>query len=268
MAPGRLRYYFVELTVAAALGIFCFQPPLAAQFGPLLNPLRGPQAKSQEELDDFLKIVTAPDIDATLQAADRFALSFPQSEFLGVASQYKMLACQRAGRFSCLLESGERSLVLQPDNLNALITLASEIPDGTAQRADRAELLRRAEDYAHRVIERLGTIHIAHEVSLDRWKVIRGEMEAKAHEVLGRVAASRGDVRTAVTELELAAHKNPTPQGLQFFYLGATYRLAGKNDQAKTALLRAVELGPERVRGLASDELQRFAPGSTDGKLE
>ncbi|MEW5979639.1 MAG: hypothetical protein AB1898_27895 [Acidobacteriota bacterium] len=268
MVPDRIRYWCTEFIFTLALGMGCLVLPLAAQFGPLLNPLRGPQAKSQEELDDFLTIVSATDAQAIIQAADHFATTFPQSEFLGVTSQWKMSACQRTGEFNCLLESGEKSLALQPDNLNALMTLASEIPDRALLRPDRAELLRKAEDYAHRALSRLGTIHIAHEISLDHWRMMKGEMEAKAHEALGRVAVLRGDLQTAVTELEWAAHKNPTPEGLQFFHLGVAYRLAGKDKEAKTAWLRAVELGPDPVRGLALGELQKSWGAGSKGKSD
>jgi tetratricopeptide (TPR) repeat protein len=258
-----------RLVLAVGVVIPFLAVPLKGQFGPLLNPLQGPQARSQEEFDAVLEIATESDPNRMLYEVDRFVEDYPKSDFLGVAFQFKMQACQRTGQFICLLESGEKALKLQPDNLNVLITLASAIPDGAAQRADRSELLRRADDYAHRAINRLGTVHISHEISLDRWRILRGEMEAKAHEALGRVAASGGDLRTALTELELAAYKNPTPQGLQFFLLGVTYRRAGKSEEARTALLRAVELGPDQIRQLASNELQKITRGTPpDGKSD
>jgi tetratricopeptide (TPR) repeat protein len=221
----------------------------------LLNPLEGPQANSQEELDSVLDIVTATDSQAILGVADRFVSSFPQSEFLGVILQYKMFACARMQNFECLVASGQSALRVQPDNLNVLLTLASAIPDA----ADgRAELLAKAQGLAERALERVGTIHIPHEISLERWRTLRGETEAQAHEALGKIAVRQGKLETAIAEFERAAFNNPAPQGSQFLLLGATYVSAGRNAEARSALRRAAELGPEDVRKQASSALENL----------
>jgi len=243
------------MTVLLVLGMCCLVPCVCGQFGPLLNPLQGPQANSQEELDSVLDIVTASDPLAILGMADRFVSSFPQSEFLGVILQYKMFACARIQDFDCLVASGERALQVQPDNLNVLLTLASAIPDA----ADgRAELLTNAHGFAQRALERVGTIHIPHEISLERWRTLRGETEAQAHEALGKIAAKQGKLETAIAEFEIAAFKTPSPQGSQFLLLGTTYVSAGKTTEARSALRRAAELGPEEVRKQASSALEKL----------
>jgi tetratricopeptide (TPR) repeat protein len=142
--------------------------------------------------------------------ADRFVLSFPRSEFLCVILQYKMFACARTQDFECQVASGERALQVQPDNLNVLLTLASAI----AYVADkRSELFTKAQGFAQEALERVGTIHIPHEISLERWRTLRGEIEAQAHEALGKIAARQGRVETAIAEFETAALKNPLAAG-------------------------------------------------------
>jgi tetratricopeptide (TPR) repeat protein len=232
----------------------------------LLNPLQGPQANSQEELDRVLDVVTATDPQAIVGMADRFVSSFPRSEFLGVILQYKMFACARTQNFECLVASGERALKVQRDNLNVLLTLGSAIADA----ADgRAELLTKAQGFAQGALERVGTIHIPHEISLECWRTLRGEMEAQAHEALGKIAVKQGRLETAIAEFEVAALKNPPPQGSQFLVLGTAYVSAGKTSEAKSALRRAAELGPEEVRKQAScalERLNKFNPATTSNK--
>jgi tetratricopeptide (TPR) repeat protein len=115
-------------------------------------------------------------------------------------------------------------------------------------------------------LQRLGTIHIPHEIPLERWKILKGEMEAHAHQALGQVAAKRGNLRRAIAEFEMAAFNNPSPQGTQFLLLGSAHQMAGNIDAARKALLRAVELGPDEIRTLASNELRKLNEGNLDDR--
>jgi tetratricopeptide (TPR) repeat protein len=266
MACDRLPFFRAcEFALAVGLAVLSFAGALPGQFGPSLNPLQWPQARSQEELDALLEIVTESDLNRTPQKVDLFVADFPKSEFLGVVFQYKMLACERTGHFECLLQSGEKALQFQKDNLNVLLTLASVIPRAGSQQTDAPELLDRAEDYARRALKRLKEIHIAHETSLERWKITRGEMEAQAHQALGQVATRRGDLERAIAEFEIAAFNSPSPQGSQFLLLGTAYAGAGKTIDAVKALRRAAELGPDEVQKLASKELMKLNARDADG---
>jgi len=230
-----------------------------AQFGPLLNPRLAPQAKTPEELDAYLDIITAPEPRVTIEKTEEFASKYPSSELLSVALQYEALAYQQTDNFQGVLRAGSKALQLQPDNLNTLLTLASAIPNGVAGRPDAAELLDQAEEYAQRALQQLTKVIVPREITLERWTVMRGEMEALAHEALGQVAAKRGNLARAMSELEQAAFHNPTPQGSQFYRLGMVYSMLGKNERAEETLRRAADLGPDLIRQLALRELKRLS---------
>src|SRR5262249_36517315 len=118
------------------------------------------------------------------------------------------------------------------------------------------------EQYARRVFEGIGRMKLPRSVSPQRWQELRLEMEASAHEALGHVATKRGNLRVAILEFESAVQESPTPQGSQFYRLGVAYMMAQKNDSARKALNRAIELGPDEVRKLAQMVLQKLSASS------
>ena len=260
MDENRLKTGHVFLfLVLLAIGACGWDVRLRAQFGPLVSPFGAPQAKSQEELDDYLNIITSTDPGQTIKLVAQFALKNPASELLGIAFQYQMLSYERLNDFDGLMRAGRTALELQPGNVNTLLTLASAIPDCAARRSDQADLFNQGEEYAKLALQGIKRTHVPRQISLQDWEKMRGQMEAQAHEALGHIAAKKGNLQEAIKELELAAYHNPTPNGSQFFRLGVAYASAGKIAPANKALERAAELGPQPVRERARDELNRIS---------
>lgn len=245
--------------------IICFLGPARSaktQIGPLLSPLEAPQAHSQSEFDEYLKIVTTSNSRKMIREIDEFASTFPKSELLGLAFEHQMLAYQDLNDFEGLLYSGEMSLRLEPKNVNTLLTLASAIPNAATQRPEAAALLSKAQAYAGLALQELDTMHIPRQISMGQWKIMQGEMEAQAHEALGHIAVKQGNLELAITEFEKAAFRNPVPKGSQFFRLGVAYAMAGRTSRAQQALRRAVDLGPDQVRERALAELRKLSGNS------
>jgi tetratricopeptide (TPR) repeat protein len=232
-----------------------------------VSPFNAPQAKSQQELDDFLDVMASPDPARKIQKVDEFVSKYPKSELLAFAFQDQMLAYQSTNDFRGVLRAGRRALELEPRNVNTLLTLASAIPDGATGRDDQGELLKQAEQFAHLALDGIATMQIPRQVSMQEWTKMQGEMVAQAHEALGHIATKRGDLPRAITELGMAAYGSPTPNGSQFFRLGVAYALAGEIEPAEKALRRARDLGPEAIRQRSMDVLNqlqstgRIAPG-------
>jgi tetratricopeptide (TPR) repeat protein len=233
---------------------------MQAQFGALVSPFSAPQAKSQQELDDYLDVIAATNPATTVQRVEEFSSKYPKSELLGFAFQYQMLAYQGLNDLNGVLRAGRRALELQPGNVNTLLTLASAIPDGTKGRGDEVELLKQADDYARQSLHGIATMQIPRQISLQEWATMQADMVAQAHEALGHIATERGDLPRAITELELAAYGSATPNGRQFFRLGVAYSLAGEKEPAEKALHRAADLGPELIRRRALDALKPLSP--------
>ena len=242
----------------ALLVLMSLRCVLEAQFGPLLSPAQAPQARSQEELDAYLTITTATEAHEVVKAADSFASRFPKSELAGIAYQYQMRAFEQLDDFDGMLAAGERALLANPDNLNTLLTLAPAMANRAVQRPDSASLLARAEDYAHRALQGIERTQIPGKIPLEHWELEKQEMQSEAHEALGVVALRRGQSKTAVEEFQTAIRLAPNAQGVKFLGLGMAYASTGARENAEKALRRAVELGPEPVRKLGLNELEKL----------
>ena len=245
-------------TIFGLLAVLEISPLLHAQLGPLLSPFQAPQAKSQEELDIYLQVVSSSDPLKTIREVEDLASKYPKSDLLGVALQYEMLAYQQINNFDSLLAARQKALRLQPNNVNSLLTLALAIPQGASQRPDESELLKQAEDDARQVIQELARARIPRRISMEQWKFIREEMDSRAHEALGSIAMKRGNLAVAIAEFQVAASSNPRLDGGQFYRLGVAYARDEKIDFARKALQRAVNLGPREVQELASTELKKL----------
>ena len=234
-------------------------PPGWSQLGPLSEPGQAPQAKSQDEFDSYLEIVTETDPRRVIQRVDAMASHFPDSKLLGIAYQYQMHAYQQIGNADGMLAAGKKALTAIPDNLNTLLTLAPAMANFAVQRPDRAQLLSQAETYARAALDAIEKIHPPHQVSLEDWTQQKRSMQSSAHETLGVIDLDHGNASGAVTEFETAIQLRPVPEGALFFRLGVAYRAARRNDDARNAWNHAAQLGPDVIRKLASDQLKGLA---------
>lgn len=234
----------------------CFH--LSAQSDLLVDPAKTAQAKSQEEFDKYLEIVTAPGAPQTVGKVEAFVSQFPTSELLGAAYKYEMHAFQVLNNFDGMLTAGRKALLGNPDEVNTLLTLAPAMASRAAGRSDREELLLQAEAYARHALEEIETQRVSRKVSLQEWTIQKHQMQADAHGALGTVALQRGNVHSAVREFKTAIELTPEPQGIQFLRLGLALTHTAKNE-ARENFRRAAELGPDPVRRSATEELRKLS---------
>ena len=251
---GTTRHSSSRLGLILFAALVTPAPHLPAQFGPVLDPGDAPQAKTQQEFHAYLEVVSAKNDHQRIAKGRQFATEYPESALLGPAIVYEMEAHKALNDLARVLESGQQALKLLPDNLRALLTLASAIPNATNDET----LLARAEAYATRALDVMEQKQIPKSIPLVNWQKLRAEMASEAHEALGHIAAKRDQIHLAVNELEKAVQLNPSAEGRQFFRLGVFYASLGRNADAKTALARANELGPDLIRQRVSQELQRL----------
>jgi len=266
MDQSRFGTHLSQIILVFLLGLMSPTTVFEAQFGPLLTPAQAPQARSQQELDAYLEIITAPAAHEVVNKVDLFASRFPKSELLGIAYQYQMRAFEQLNDFDGMLTAGKKSLLSNPDNLNTLMTLAPALANHASQRPDRAILLAQAEEYAHRALQGIERTQIPRKIPLEHWELEKRGMQGQAHEVLGVVAMQRGQLQTAIGEFETAVHLSPHPKGVQFFRLGLAFASAGEKSNAEKVLRRAAELGPDPVRKLALHELKKMTDRESAAK--
>ena len=234
---------------------------MRAQFGPLMTSTQTPQAKSAEELDLYLRIYTSSNPQSTVTLANEFAATYPKSEFLGLVYEHGALAYQQMNDYDGVLSAGGKALSLNPRNINVLLTLALTIPNGVSGRPDSSRMLDEAETYARLALKELEDKKIPQDLALTDWEALKGGLESDCHEALGHISLKRGDLATAIKELNSAAFGNPTPKSRQFLRLSSAYLLAGQRDLAERAAERAVELGEGQIQQLARQQLQEIRSG-------
>jgi tetratricopeptide (TPR) repeat protein len=204
-----------ECSLAVLLYLSCMQAA-RDQFDLLVGPRQAPQAHSAQELDEYLEILEAPSDRERARLVEAFSQHHPDSELLGIAYQYEMLAYRGLNDYDGVVQSGEKALKLHPDNLNTLLILANTLPNRVAPGTVDDSKLAQAEQYARRVFEGIERMKLPRSVSPQRWQELHLEMEASAHEALGQVATKRGKLREAILEFERAVQQNPVLRGASF----------------------------------------------------
>jgi tetratricopeptide (TPR) repeat protein len=242
-----------------ALALLAGASGLAAQMGALSSRSQAPQARSQQELDLYLKIVTDESPQAVLVDACAFAMQYPASELIGTAYQYQVHAYEQLGDFAAMLAAGRLALKAQPDNLNTLLVLAPAIANRMFQDFTGAELPGLAEEYAHRALEAVDKTHPPRQTPLEQWTAEKRNMQADVHEVLGLVALRRNQPEVAVNEMQAAVSLASDPPGSRYLRLGLAYAAANQPDEARKSLERAAQAGPEATTRLAQEQLQKLA---------
>jgi len=255
MVPPKPLIYLLWANLIGAFLAAIWTPMARGQFGPLLSPAQAPQAQSEEELDAYLDIVASSDPRTTIKKAELFSSKYSQSQLLGIALQYEMIAQSKLGDMEGVLRSGEKALQLEPGNLNTLLTLAAFIPTRVAGRKDADNLLRRAEEYAQEALQGIDRTKISMEIPLKDCEVRKRGMQSEAHEALGQVALARNQGSRAISEFDAALKASPSPTGAQFLRLGVACAKVGQTARAQEAFRQASGLGPDAVRRLAEGQL-------------
>jgi tetratricopeptide (TPR) repeat protein len=254
------------LTLGLCVALVAISGRVAAQLDNAASPGQAAQARSQEELDSYLEVVSATDPRMVVQKVKAFVSAFPQSELLGAAYQYQLQACERLNDFEGMLAAGEKALAQDPDSLNTLLALAPAMATRAAGRPDRDQLLSQAESYAHRALDGVGKIRAPRQLSMEQWNIRKKEMQSEAHGVLGVVALQRGEFQSAASQLEMAISLSSPPQGVQFLRLGLALASSGKKEEAESKFRRAAELGPDSVRSVALDQLKQLTLGKPQAR--
>lgn len=189
--------------------------------------------------------------------AESFLQQYPQSWLLSFAYAMAAKACIALDDFQAALEHGRQSLRLLPENGTLLVSLANvQVHEGLLD-----EAARNAQD----ALDVLPRFRRPNHYSDQEWRGIARELEASAHYVLGRVAATRGlaatgeprrlELQAARTALRESVRLNDS-DGIAIFLLGVVENASGNIAEAESAFARAARLpGPVQQRALR--ELQQ-----------
>ena len=250
----------LSLRIAVAIGIAALllsekvAPAWAAQEAPAAPassapaPPRQPRAKTEEEFAAYRRFIREPNPEEQIRIIEDFLLEYPDSELKEYAFQAATQAYQSKNDYPRVLTYGELTLAENPDNLVALLILASAIAERTGKNdEDREEKLTQAEEYARRALDVLPRMPQPAGVTAARWEQTKREAAASAHAALGMVNLIREDFVVAESELKRSADLASQPDPVTFYRLGLCYSFQKKYDLAVEALDRADSVGGLKI---------------------
>ena len=178
-----------------------------------------------------------------VEAADR-AAALPKAENKLKAFAYEnaMVASQQANNFEKIVEYGDKLLGLDPNNLNAMITLSSMLPERLpADPAGKKAALDKAGALATKAMtgvqQFFGQAKPAN-VTDAQWNQEKANLEGQLHATFGLIALNNLDYTKAISEYENSLKVTPK-DGLAHFRLGLAFQYLAAD--ASKALVEAID---------------------------
>jgi tetratricopeptide (TPR) repeat protein len=173
-----------------------------------------------------------------IDAADR-AAALPQADnkLKGYAYGSAMIASQNMNNIDKVISYGEKVLMIDPNDLNAMITLSSVIPMKLpADEAGKKAALDKASDLATKALAGVGGMMSKADNQLKQQLV---QIEGTLYANLGLVAYNRQDYNKSIQEYEQAIQRTPKDE-LAHYYLALDYQtLAAQASKEFTAAVEA-----------------------------
>jgi tetratricopeptide (TPR) repeat protein len=227
----------------------------SAQAAPESKPPERKQAsaKSQDEYNAYRAVTTQPDLLSAERLATDFSSRYPQSELREAMYQTLMLKQQSANRADAALANAEKVLLLNPDNVVALVVAANVLSERTLPTAaDAADRFERGIRYADRALQDIETSGVAAPESAAPADVAayRATLTAVAHAAEGNIELLRKNYMEAEKHLQQAIASAPQPDALALFRLALAQHGLKRLDDALANVNKAMA-----VAGSARDLL-------------
>lgn len=234
---------FVSQSVAqSAQGQNQNNPP--AQSAPSQNPSAtgkepaAPKLNPEEEASyqKFLKL-PAEDPQALIKSGEEFLKKFPDSRYREAIYSRMTAAYLRLGNEDKLVETGEKALALNPDDVDVLPVMALALPRRyDPNTLDSQQLLEKAQNYAQHAIELLQKLPKPASLTDEQFTRARNEKLAMCHSGLGLVSYYQNNLPRMAGELEQAIQLEAEPDPVDQFLLGFAYLRLGRYADAATTL--------------------------------
>jgi tetratricopeptide (TPR) repeat protein len=252
LCPALVLYVFTSVPLAQAQEAAAPEEPPSAKepssTGPQPGPPTRPQAKSPEEAAAHKAFLEEKNPDQQIRLVEDFLLYYPQTELKESAYVVAMQAYQAKSEFDHVLTYGELVLTENPENVTALLTLATAISETTARDDFDGDVrLTEGDEYAREALEVIGRLRRPPGFPEEEWNAARRESESVAHAARGLIALIREDFVRAELQLKeaVALARNPAPALL--YRLGMSYSFQKKYAEAVEVLDRAASMGGIQV---------------------
>jgi tetratricopeptide (TPR) repeat protein len=228
------------------------QPAGQTATGPVFTP---EESKAYQAISSELS--AGLDFDKVISLSEDFVKKFPNSSMLSYVYTFEATAYQQKGDINKTVETGEKSVKLNPDNLMSLIILAGMLPQPQLMQGsdlDKQKKLTDAEADASRALQLIDKLPKLATETDDQLKKRKDSIASEPHGALGMIHLQRATMTLTggmdADELAKAAQEfkqsvvltdHPSPQN--YYRLGEAYSHENKLDDAIAAFSKASEIG-------------------------
>jgi tetratricopeptide (TPR) repeat protein len=192
-----------------------------------------------------------------MEAADR-AVMFPKADMRlkTFAMENAMVAAQQANNFEKILEYGDKLLAIDPNNLNAMITLSSMIPERLPMdEAAKKAALEKANTLAMKAmggVQQVFSQPKPAQITDAQWTQEKANLEGNLHATMGFISLNNRDYGKAVEHYE-SALKSVPKDGVAHFRLGLAYQFL--TSEASRQLVDSIKAENE-AKASRADQVQ------------
>lgn len=202
-----------------------------------------PTAKTQDEYTAYNKAVSQSDLTIADRFASDFASRFPDSELREPLYQTLMLKFQSTNNADRALASAEKVLLIDPQNVIALVTAANILSERTPVTAPDAEQrFDQSIRYAERAIQGMDeNLQITNEAAPDQVAAFRNTLLALAHASEGNVYLLRMNYAEAEKHLGTSVSISPSPDPVVLYRLSVAQHGQQRFNDALVNIDKAIE---------------------------
>ncbi len=239
----------------------------AQQAQPAPSPAAGkrpPQAKTQQEYNDYNTAYAITGGAAMEKAANDFAVKYPDSELRSYLYSKAMHDYQNENNPGKMLAMGEKVLALDPDNPIALVLTSTVMADSLSDAdQDREQKIAEIKTNANRALQTVDTSFTPPAGSTpEQIAAFRSTLQSMAHSALGIMELKNNDDVGAERDLKTAADLNKTqPDPYIWYHLALAQDHQKKYSEALASVDQALHYtgsNPDLGR-LALSERERLA---------
>ena len=235
------------------------QPPAQAPEEETLPPALLLVA-SPGELGAYQQAINKPDPDQKITLAEKFLQDYPESNLRSHVFSALATAYQQKNDYDKVVENGEKSIALDPDNVMSLVIVAQVLPQRLGGSGlETAQKLSRAERYARHGLELVDSLSQPANVLPEEFEKKKTMLSSMLHSALGLVYLQRGAFGNAQEEYKIAVSLASPPDPTDYFRLGEAYRSERKYDEAIEAFEKAAEFSlGTMINQLATEQVQKL----------
>ena len=248
------------LAAIAALSVASWAAQEEAQQPALQRPAQASEKAppSPEEQAAYKETLNQPGADQKITLAEKFLQDYPESILRTHVYAALAAAYQEKNDYDKVVENGEKSIALDPDNVMSLVIVAQILPQRLrGSGLETAQKLSRAERYAKHGLELVDSLSQPADVLPEEFEKKKATLTSMLHSALGMVYLQRGAAAKAQEEYKIAVSLGSPPDPTDYFRLGEAYVGERRYDEAIEAFEKAAELAPGTlINQLATEQVQ------------